>query len=708
MRIIRLLSFILILFLYGCMPKVVDGNTARTITVSSIKTNAVATFFASLPTTTSTPVPTPTPNPLSISPENAIEIVKITEWGKGESTGIEWASDGSMLAVSTSIGTYLLDGDTLEEILFLESVTQVSSMVFSPDGTKIAISGCESHDLNLVCQGAWVKIVDIESGEEIMLADPGYRNHPFLRFHPSGKYLIGAGCAAERGPGVHCIEGKISIWNSSNGELVRELIGHNNRVNNIAFDPQGYLIASSSVGSWMSDNPGTVIVWNMVTGEKKITISAEEAVEFNFVSFDQTGKVLITANSISQIGFYRAANGILLDSISELDMDKAEDRFLQYKPMNNLIIREDDESIQIWNKSGVLQNRFSLPSGSIDWVLNPDLSQIAGFTSSTVYIMDIDTEQITRQIEWETPNLETSGILPDGRWVVAGSCQDRNVCVFDAISGEILHRFRITADDAIEISPDGAHIAISRYSSEFGNQGFSLFDIESGKELFSDSSKIYTLSFSPDSQLLATGGDDGILKLWDISDAQNATFTSLVGHQHSSSEGWGVGVMNVLFTPEGKYLISGNWDSEMIIWEVSTQSLIYRINDSFASYFMLSPDGIRLVYDDNHDINRLIFFDISPFVDLPFLEIQAPFVFDDNYFKSGFAFHPNGQLFAFGKSSSYSDPSRIMLFDLQENKSVIQFDGHNEWVGFLAFSPDGEYLLSNGYDDVTKIWGIAP
>ncbi|MBI9045395.1 MAG: WD40 repeat domain-containing protein [Anaerolineaceae bacterium] len=662
------------------------------------------------PISTLTPLSTPTPtqNPLSISTDNASEMVKLAEWGKGKPTGIEWAPDGSTLAISTSIGTYFLDGETLEEILLLESDTEVSSMLFSPDGTKIAMSGCRSHDLNLVCNWSWVKIVDVETGEEILTSDPGSRNEPFLRFSPSGKYLIGAGCAAERGVGVHCIEGKISIWNSSNGELVRELIGHNNWVNDIAFSPHGEYIASSSAGNLMSGDPGTVIVWNMVTGAKKITIFEDEPVAFNFVTFDKTGSVLITGNGKGQVGFYGAENGKKLDSIPEIDRDKIADLFLRYKPLNDLIIREDDETIQVWNKDGALQSRFSLPPGSLDWVISPDQERVAGFTGSNVFIMDIDAEKLTRHIDWETPNLETNGILPDGRWVVAGSCQDQKVCVFDAISGEQLQIFPVNPDGVIEISPDGVLIAISRYSGEAGNQGFSIFEIESGKELFSDTSEIYTFAFSPDSQALATGGDRGQLRLWNISDAQNATFTSLIGHQQTDSEGWGVGVTEVSFTPDEKYLISGSWDSNINIWEISTNSLVYTINDCFSVFFMLSPDGKRLVYTDSHNINRMLFFDISPFVDVPFSETQAPFVLDDNYLKSGFLFHPNGQLFAFGRSSSYSDPASITLLDLQENKSVTQFDGHNKWVGFLAFSPDGQYLLSNGYDGMTHLWGIKP
>ncbi len=70
--------------------------------------------------------------------------------------------------------------------------------------------------------------------------------------------------------------------------------------------------------------------------------------------------------------------------------------------------------------------------------------------------------------------------------------------------------------------------------------------------------------------------------------------------------------------------LPGDWDSTITIWEVPSGKLVTTINDSFAEFFMLGPDGKTLIYKDNHNINRLLFMDIAPIIGPTPAEIQAP------------------------------------------------------------------------------------
>jgi WD40 repeat protein len=657
------------------------------------------------PTPTLAPIPTTVPHPLSISPDNADQIIQLGQWGKGYPSKVIWSPDGTKLAVATSVGTYLLNGDTFEEYLFIKSETKVTSLDFSPDGTMLALSGCQYYDLNLVCSSAWVKVVDTKTGNKIQVFYPGSRDHPFLKFSPNGKQLIAAGCNKESGPGIHCREGKISIWDITTGETVHELVGHGGWVNNIAFHPNGILMASSSGGNWSVKNPASVIIWNMLTGKQILTVTVEYPAGFNFIMFDQSGEFLLTGSSELQLNVYNTRNGDVVDTTRVTDEEKMAELFSKYLPMNAILLMEEDDTFQIWDEAGTLHSRVSIPENIWRWAISPDLSQLASATTSEFVVTE--NENIVFQKYWQNAAIEASGNLPDGRWVLAGSRRNDTTCLFDPLTGELIQTFPIQPDrDEMAISPNGQMIAISKYSNEQGNEGLFLFDITSGKELFSNPSPIYSLAFSPDSQYLVTGGDGGKLQLWHISDPQNAFSTSLEGHKGVDSEGWSVGVDVVAFTPDGKYLFSGDWDSIIHIWEVPSGQLISTIHDSFAQFFMLSPDGNTLVYKDNQNINRLFFMDIVPIIGPTPAEIQAPYVLENHSFKSGFAYHPDGQIFAYGESSSYSQPASIYLWDTKNHTSLTRLEGHTEWVRFLAFSPDRRYLVSNGFDGTTRIWGL--
>ena len=60
------------------------------------------------------------------------------------------------------------------------------------------------------------------------------------------------------------------------------------------------------------------------------------------------------------------------------------------------------------------------------------------------------------------------------------------------------------------------------------------------------------------------------------------------------------------------------------------------------------------------------------------------------------------------------DPKGRYLFGAAEDRSVVRWDlatgkpailqAHDAWVGDLAFSPDGETLVTAGYDDTLAWW----
>jgi WD40 repeat protein len=79
------------------------------------------------------------------------------------------------------------------------------------------------------------------------------------------------------------------------------------------------------------------------------------------------------------------------------------------------------------------------------------------------------------------------------------------------------------------------------------------WDLESGKETTwpGHTGPVHGLAFSPTQPLMATGGEDGTVRLWNLTGA--APRTRVIGPGP-----FGGAVRSVAFTPDGRYLATAN------------------------------------------------------------------------------------------------------------------------------------------------------
>jgi WD40 repeat protein/serine/threonine protein kinase len=187
-------------------------------------------------------------------------------------------------------------------------------------------------------------------------------------------------------------------------------------------------------------------------------------------------------------------------------------------------------------------------------------------------------------------------------------------------------------------------------------------------------------TFSPDGKALATGGDDGAVRLWE-------TETGKLLRELGRHRDWTV---CVLFSADGRRVISGSRDGSLKSWEVATgagRALPSPIRS--IGGMAISPDGHTLVVGGTGDSVKFCDPDSGAIKRSLDVGTQVQSV----------AFSHDGKLIATAGANE-----RAVVWDLETGRQKALFDSNLGGVECVAFSPDDRSLAASNRDGTVKLW----
>jgi WD40 repeat protein len=208
------------------------------------------------------------------------------------------------------------------------------------------------------------------------------------------------------------------------------------------------------------------------------------------------------------------------------------------------------------------------------------------------------------------------------------------------------------------------------------------------------SDKVNSVAVSPDGKTIASASSDGTIGLWDTATGK-ASHASL-----KSTEG---GFMSVAFSPDGKYLATGEGGKtgspggQIVLWDVAsgyTPEVLAPGGGAWVEALAFSPDGKTLA-SGTDDASAAIY-------SVPDRKAICPLIghkVDEMAF-TRIAFTPDGQQVAFALGEGETQPLSIWnIATCQQVGQAIDVDkpagiasGDTGGVTSLSYSPDGKQL----------------
>jgi WD40 repeat protein len=455
----------------------------------------------------------------------------------------------------------VLDSEGRQELLCIPAYE--SSAILSPNGRLLA---AESMSDRGSLDGGWA-IWDTINRQKICVIQGSSRQYRWTTIEP--------GLFSPDGQRLALLKqnGRTELWDTTTGKQEASYKGPAELVRRCqAFSPDGQLFASAY------DNQ-TVMIWSTRTGEPVRTFRGVSSPRSLCFTSDQQGLAVCSTDGVLKVW------DVMSDQEGRTLEGKEDVLSIAFSPKGLLLAIANLERVEVYSaQTG--QKLFFLTAGKpiVNSVaFSPDGRLLAAISlNGMLKVWDIVTQREVINVQahesrayskvFFIPNqqqvisLGAESLEPAGETDTQGRPKQVHKVeakLWDLATGRVIHTIPVgTCVDRsanLALSPDGNRLATVVLSGVFGSNGvheheIKVWDVATGRELFSQSGPYYSCVFSPDGRLMAVWGQDGV-RLWDAE-----TFADIHILRGAREP--------LAFSPDGKRLASGGGGRRLVGYRV--------------------------------------------------------------------------------------------------------------------------------------------
>jgi WD40 repeat protein len=564
----------------------------------------------------------------------------------------------------------------LIEPMVLRDNTEVNSLAFSPDGELLASAGGDGV----------IKVWNIKNGRVIKTLEKAHSGFACsVAFHPYGKHLASVGA-----------DQLVKVWDWKTGQKVFDCQ---------CKDVHAHLSAHAAAFSPLDErqlavgSEGDVTIWDWRNRQALRTLAGREKIRLS-LAFSRDGRRLASGN---WAGFVRLwdpeTEGTPLFTFPETRHPVAALAFNQDGGL--MATASFNRRVDVWDTmtGGPAYVLPHITGLVLSVAFSPDGSRLASAgEDKIVRLWDPTTRREVLGLRGHTGVCGCLAFSPDGHRLASAS-QDKTIRIWDATplqgdEGQETPTWQYGNEVwSLAVSPDGQKIASAGFSMPL-----EVRDTQTGQGGVEFASGHRTIAFcvawQPDGKRLATAGGDGPLFSVRVWDAQTRHELFTVPEHPGGTE-----FNAVTFSPKGRYLVTGNKDGAVQVWNADNGQKVGTVgaHDREIRGVVFSPDGSHLASASGDGKVRVWVWNPTRLGQAQIPEFECQAWVPGAYLNV--AFSPDGQCLVTG-GEGYA----VKIWDAHTGRELETLRGHNGDVCAVAFSPDGRLLATAGEDSTIRIW----